>query len=67
MAAMGSQACLRALKRSPELMHMVPSLPPTQYSIPPSAATPHEDLRDDMEGTGSQRPARGSSRSTVAW
>lgn len=39
MVAMGSQAFRRTFSRSPLDMHMVPSLPPTQYSMSSSVAT----------------------------
>lgn len=67
IAAIGSQELRLALKRSPLAMHMVPSLPPTQYNSPSSVATPTLLRFEDMLGTGDQRPTRGSKRSTDAW
>lgn len=67
MAVMGSHVFLRGLNRSADAMHMVPSLPPTQYSIPPRIAAPQLLLRLIMGGTDIHFPTRGSSRSTVHW
>lgn len=54
MPAIGSHALRRTLKRSPLDMHIVPSLPPTQYNIPLTVATPELLLRLFIEGTAVQ-------------
>ena len=65
--ATGSQAFLLGLYLSALAMHMVPSLPPTQYKLPSSAATPQLLRRLLIEGRGDQRPTLGSNLSTLDW
>lgn len=55
---------VRALKRSPELIHIVPSLPPMQYKFESIAATPQLLLLEVIGGIAIHAPIRGSNRST---
>lgn len=67
IVAMGSQTFRLGLNFSPVCRHMVPSFPPIQNRKPSRAATPAEDLRFDIDGTGIHLPIRGSNLSTLDW
>lgn len=67
MVAIGSQAFRLTFNRSPLDMHIVPSLPPTQYSISSSVATAQLLRLLLMAGTNIHLLILGSYLSTVDW